>query len=69
MLLCAFIPHTTPHWPYLNWKNKICKILRGGVIMLHFGVNSFVARFKYNVVSNALEHWKASFPISSLGVT
>ena len=37
--------------------------------MLHFGVNSFVARFKYNVISNALEHWKASFPISSLGVT
>ena len=37
--------------------------------MLHFGVNSFAARFKYNVVSNALEHWKASFPISLLGVT
>ena len=37
--------------------------------MLHFGVNSFVARFKYDVVSNALEHWKASFPISSLGMT
>ena len=69
MLLCAFIPHTTPHWLYLNWKNKICKILRGGVIMLHFAVNSFVARFKYDVVSNALEHRKATFPISSLGVT
>ena len=37
--------------------------------MLHFAVNSFVARFKYDVVSNALEHRKATFPISSLGVT
>ena len=37
--------------------------------MLHFGVNSFVASFKYNVVSNALEYWKASFPISLLRVT
>lgn len=50
--------HSTHH-PSLTLpqlKKYICKILRGGAIMLHFGVNSFVASFKYNVVSNALEH-------------
>ena len=59
MLPCAFIPHPSLTLPQL--KKEICKILRGGVIMLHFGVNSFVARFKYNVVSNALATEKPAF--------